>query len=114
VQKAAKGQTQPQNIPPLLQQYDFGSQVRTLEDSGTLPADVKPGFLSPGGASGAVPKDFRPKADVPLTATALEALRVSERWQGEKNAPSQGPDGRVMYSFWTSDGRLCAAASVHH
>ena len=99
VPKATPGQTSPKNVPSLLQQYDFGSQVRTLEDSGTLPADVKPEFLSPGGASGAVPKDFRPKADVPLTATALEALRVSERWQGEKNAPSQGPDGRVMYSF---------------
>jgi type IV secretion system protein VirB9 len=37
--------------------------------------------------------------DVPLTSTALEAVRVSERWQGEKNAPSPGPDGRVMYSF---------------
>ena len=26
-------------------------------------------------------------------------MRVSESWQGEKNAPSPGPDGRVMYSY---------------
>ena len=32
----------PENVPPLLQQYDFGGQLRTLEDSGTLPTDVRP------------------------------------------------------------------------
>jgi P-type conjugative transfer protein TrbG len=26
-------------------------------------------------------------------------VRVSESWQGEKNPPSPGPDGRVMYSY---------------
>jgi hypothetical protein len=46
-----------------------------------------------------VPKDFRLKTDIPLTATALEAVRVSEHWRSEKNSPSQGPDGRVMYSY---------------
>jgi len=97
--KAAPAQASPKNMPPLLQQYDFGSQVRTLEDSGSLPADVRPEFVIPGSTSGVVPKDFRPKSDVPLTATALEAVRVSEHWQTEKNAPSPGSDGRVMYSF---------------
>src|ERR1700680_226641 len=92
VPPAASGQT-PQ------QQYDLGGQPRTLEDPGSVPANVKPELAAPGSAGGAVPKDFRPKADVPLTSTALEAVRVSERWQGEKNAPSPGPDGRVMYSF---------------
>src|SRR5471032_1948614 len=94
VPPSAPGQTPPKSIPPILQQYDFGGQLRTLEDSGSLPADVKPEFATPGVTSGAVPKDFRPKADVPLTTTALEAVRVSERWQGEKNAPSPGHDGR--------------------
>ena len=96
VPQAAMGQIPPKNIPPLLQQYDFGGQVQTLEDSGSLPTAAKPEFVTPGATSGAVPKDFRPKADVPLTATALEAVRVSEHWQGEKNAPSFGSDGRVM------------------
>src|SRR5258708_3588329 len=99
VPPAAQGQASPKNIPPLLQQYDFGGQLRTLEDSGSSPADLKPELATPGATSGAVPKDFRPKGDVPLSATALEAVRVSERWRGEKNAPSPGPDGRVMDSF---------------
>ena len=78
---AAPGQTSPKSMLPLLQQYDFGGQLQTLEDSSSLPADVKPEFATPGVTSRAVPKDFRPKADVPLTTTALEAVRVSERWQ---------------------------------
>jgi P-type conjugative transfer protein TrbG len=72
-------------VPPAAQ----GQTLPTNEDSGSLP----------GATSGTAPKELRPKADVPLTSTALEAVRVSERWQGEKNAPSPGPDGRVMYSF---------------
>jgi type IV secretion system protein TrbG len=89
----------PESVPPLLQQYDFGSQLRTLEDAGSLPADVNPELATPGAPSGVVPKDYRPKSDIPLPATALEAVRVSESWQGEKSPPSPGPDGRVMYSY---------------
>lgn len=99
VPQSASGQTKLKNIPPLLQQYDFGGQLQTLSDPNSLPIEAKPEFAIPGATGGAVPKDFRPKTDVPLTATALEAVRVSERLQGEKNAPSPGSDGRVMYSF---------------
>src|SRR6202451_1042968 len=88
----------PKNVPPLLQQYDFGGQLRTLEDPNSLPSTVAPELATPS-PNGAAPNDFHPKTDVPLTATALEAVRVSESWQGEKNAPSPGPDGRVMYSY---------------
>ena len=72
-------------VPPAVQ----GQTLPKIEDPGS----------SPGATSGTAPKDLRLKADVPLTSTALEAVRVSERWLGEKNAPSPGPDGRVMYSF---------------
>jgi type IV secretion system protein TrbG len=61
--------------------------------------DVKPERGGPAVPTEAAPKDFHPKTDVPLTATALEAVRVSEHWQGETNAPSPGPDGRVIYSY---------------
>jgi type IV secretion system protein VirB9 len=88
----------PGSVPPLFEQYDFGGQLRTLEDSGGLAAGVKPELVTPGVPT-EVPKDYRPKSDIPLTATALEAVRVSESWQGEKNPPSPGPDGRVMYSY---------------
>jgi type IV secretion system protein VirB9 len=50
-------------------------------------------------APAGVPKDYRPKEDIELTPTAMEAVRVSEMWQGAKNAPAEGPDGRVLYSF---------------
>ena len=91
----------PPLIPPLLQQYDFGAQVRTLEgtDLSAPPTQVKPELTAPTTSNTPVPKDYHPKTDVPLTATALEAVRVSEQWQEEKNAPSSGPDGRVMYSY---------------
>lgn len=89
----------PQTVPSLLQQYDFGGQLRTLQDPSIMPVEVKPNLATPTPQGDAIPKDFHPKADVPLTPTALEAVRVSERWQGEKNAASAGPDGRVMYSF---------------
>jgi P-type conjugative transfer protein TrbG len=61
--------------------------------------DVKPELVGPIVPNGAAPKDYRPKTDVPLNETALEAVRVSKRWQGETNAPSPGPDGRVIYSY---------------
>jgi type IV secretion system protein TrbG len=96
-------------IPPLLQQYDFGTQVQTLQDPNglALPDDPTPVFALPNAPKGnkpevtaqGIPNDFRLRTDIPLSATALEAVRVSERWQGGKNAPMSGPDGRVMYSF---------------
>jgi type IV secretion system protein TrbG len=88
----------PVSVPPLLRQYDFGAQLRTLENFGSLPVDVKPQPGMPG-APITVPKDYHPKSDISLPATALEAVRVSESWREEKNAPSAGPDGRVMYSY---------------
>ena len=39
------------------------------------------------------------KADVPLTPTAEEAVRVSAQWMSSKNAPAAGPDGKVLYSY---------------
>ena len=93
----------PEGVPPLLQQYNFGAQVRTLQDPTILPVnprdEVKPQLATSVAPNPPVPKDYHPKSDVPLTPTALEAVRVSESWQGEKNAPSPGPYGRVMYSY---------------
>jgi P-type conjugative transfer protein TrbG len=86
-------QSQPQAPPPV-----GVKRVPPAAQGQTPPTNEDPGSL-PGATSGTALKDLRPKADVPLTPTALEAVHVSERWQGEKNAPSPGPDGRVMYSF---------------
>ena len=95
-------------VPPLLQQYDFGEQLKALQEGQpfSFPAEVSPVFAQPpktgtGKTSEpeSVPKDYRPRTDVPLTPTALEAVRVSERWRGENNSPAAGSDGRVLYSF---------------
>jgi len=80
----------PVSVPPLLQQYDFGAQLRTLENPGSVPLDVKAQPTTPGGPI-PVPKDYHPKSDIALPATALEAVRVSESWQGGKNAPRRVP-----------------------
>jgi P-type conjugative transfer protein TrbG len=98
-----RDQVPSKNIPPLLRQYDFGNQLRTLEDPASTPAQIKPELVAPSTAtglpSGGVPKDFKPKTDVQLNGTALEAVRASEDWRGEKNAPLRGADGRVMFSY---------------
>ena len=44
-------------------------------------------------------KTSQGKADVPLTPTAEEAVRVSAQWMSSKNAPAAGPDGKVLYSY---------------
>jgi P-type conjugative transfer protein TrbG len=105
VKRVPQVDTVPKSLPPLLQQYDYGAQIQALQqtDGLSVPSDVLPETL-PGKATGVngtgpIPKDYHPKTDVPLTPTALEAVRVSEKWRGEKNAPAAGPDGRVMYSF---------------
>ena len=67
VPPAAQGGTRPKDIQPLLQQYDFGSQIRTLEAPDNLPVVAKPEGTKPGASNGPVPKDFRPKSDVPLS-----------------------------------------------
>jgi P-type conjugative transfer protein TrbG len=111
VHRESSGTTVHQSVPgtpQVLQQYDFGAQVNALrkDDLVTSPDAVRPEFAIPAktlpltpGSSENVPKDFRLNADVPLSSTALEAVRVSERWRGEKNSPAAGSDGRVLYSF---------------
>jgi type IV secretion system protein TrbG len=72
----------------------------------TSPSSVSPEFVvTPQEGSGRsvdpeeVPKEYQPRLDVPLNATAQEAVRVSEKWRGETNSPAAGSDGRVLYSF---------------
>lgn len=82
------------SAPTVFDRFDFDAQVRALQDGSGVPSPP-----SSSDAVGLVPKDFVPKKDVPLTPTAIEAVRVSERWLDEKNPPAAGPDGRVVYSF---------------
>ena len=75
--------------------YDFGGQLNALQGgpiSPVPPAD----HLS---LSGTPPKSFQPIEDIELTATAQEAVKVSEQWMSAENHPAAGPDGRVLYSY---------------
>ena len=93
-------------------QYNYAAQIAALQD----------GSREPGGTSGsksvdstAVPKAFRLRTDVPLTAVAMEAVRVSERLRGE------GPDSRCRLRWSRSvqlwhrlaHGRLRTAPGMH-
>jgi type IV secretion system protein VirB9 len=83
--------------PPanIVDRYDFGAQIDALQGSPVSPlppADQR-------SVGGAPAKGFQPKEDVELTATAREAVKVSEQWMAAENHPAAGPDGRVLYSY---------------
>jgi type IV secretion system protein VirB9 len=89
---------QAKRLPPekgasLLDSYDFGAQVVALQEPVPPPPPVTP--PKPTG----VPADYQPRTDVPLTATAQEAVKVSEKWMSGRNDPAAGRDGRVLYSY---------------
>src|SRR5690242_13939244 len=76
----------PQSL--LLQKYDFGDQLRVLENPTAMASQKPPAPPPPNAAPGPtttaanqVPKDYQPRTDVPLSPTALEAVRVSETWR---------------------------------
>src|ERR1700689_4281665 len=83
--------------PPAVQNYDFGGQLRTLQDPTAMDQKV----IAPGSpdADGKAPKGYQPRTDVPLSSTAMEAVRVSETWRGGQNTPAAGSDGRVLYVY---------------
>lgn len=92
--------------PSLLQKYDFGDQLRVLEDPTAMdpqrPSAPPPSNSTPGPTATVatnVPKDYQPRTDVPLNPTALEAVRVSETWRTQQNQPASGRDGRVLYAY---------------
>ncbi len=88
------------SVPIDLAQYDYATQIDALEDTGSKsdPLDSNSPAPIPSELSG-VPKGFTSRTDIPLTPTAREAVRVSERWQDENTPPTSGSDGRVLYSF---------------
>jgi type IV secretion system protein VirB9 len=92
------GQTQAEEP---LQQFDFGGQLRILQDpTGMNVQKPAPAArVPPGGGDSNPPKGFQLPADVPLNSTALDAVRVSESWRVAHNAPAAGADGRVLYAY---------------
>ncbi len=93
----APAQKQPD---PVMQNYDFGAQLRVLQDPTAM--DGPKVLAVPVGnaeSDGKAPKGYQPRTDVPLNPTAVEALRMSETWRGGQNTPAAGPDGRVLFAY---------------
>jgi type IV secretion system protein VirB9 len=85
----------------VLDQYDFGAQVHALNngEASTIAPPVEGSTGSSAADAAAVPKDYKPKSDVPLSETARAAVRVSEGWRTQSNPPAAGLDGRVVFSY---------------
>jgi type IV secretion system protein VirB9 len=88
----------------LVQKYDFGGQLRILQDPTAMDPQKFVGPVPPAPAStsdtdGKVPNGFQPRMDLPLNPTALEAVRMSDTWRAGQNTPAAGSDGRVLYAY---------------
>lgn len=60
---------------------------------------AEPTAPAPGKPAAPMPKDFKPRADVPLSPTAAAAVLASQQWGSQTDTPAAGPDGRVLYSY---------------
>jgi len=78
----------PEALPNL---QDITAGVQALEQA----EQAVPAF---GKSAGPIPKDFKPRTDMPLSPTAAAAVLASQQWGSQPNTPA-GPDGRVLYSF---------------
>jgi type IV secretion system protein VirB9 len=87
---------------PTPDNYPFDRMVSTLESDNAAPSPASsgavPGF-APRSPVSEVLKDFKPAKDVPLPATAKEALNVGQAWMSENHTPAPGRDGRVLYTY---------------
>jgi type IV secretion system protein TrbG len=106
VKRVPAGQTTPapNQTPPLVQKYDFGGQLRILQDPTAMAPQKFVGPVPPAPASksetdGKAPNGFQPRTDLPLNSTALEAVRMSDTWRAGQNTPASGSDGRVLYAY---------------
>jgi len=84
-----------QNIDPLQQQ--ISADLQALQGPSVI-APSLPNLTTASGGS-AVPNDFHPRSDMPLTPTAQAAVKVSEKWLTDMTTPATGPDGRVVYTY---------------
>ena len=79
----------PQTLPNL---QDIAASVQALEQA----EPAVPNLSKP---ATPVPKDFKPRTDVPLSPTAAAAVLASQQWGSQPNTPAAGADGRVLYAY---------------
>ena len=103
----------PQTTPPGSQpvptpdKYPFTNLVNVPQngDPPPSPSAALKSRVDKGARSGSaanlpnVPRDFQPDKDVPLTDAARDAVHVSEAWMVANQAPVEGKDGRVLYTY---------------
>lgn len=101
LQRTPTPRTLPAEGVPTPDKYPFDRLINTVNDE----QQVHPGTgaqMSVGLAGRApsdAPKDFKPERDVPLPASAKDALAVGQSWMAERQAPAPGKDGRVLYTY---------------
>lgn len=105
VKRVPPSKPSPKEPIPKLEKYPFGQLIETLGRDSSLPlSDGAKGPLPSsapiaGSSPSGVPADFRPSKDIPLPSAAESALTVAKGWMAEKQAPSPGADGRVLYTY---------------
>jgi type IV secretion system protein TrbG len=92
---------EPDKAVPSAGKYPFTDLLNVLENDN--PATTAP---TPAPARGhlpqtdvAVPKDFQPGKDAPLSDTAKQALEVGQAWMTAGPAPVEGSNGRIIYTY---------------
>jgi type IV secretion system protein TrbG len=88
---------------PTPDKYPFTDLINTLNDDPTVSpirTSTSKGAATSGSQSElAVPKDYQPGKDVPLTGAAKDAVQVSQTWMLAAHTPVEGKDGRVLYTY---------------
>src|SRR5215471_14133250 len=75
----------PEGVPSS-DKYPFNQLINTLESDNPAAFPTSNGGVSglaPGSPAAEVPKDFKAAKDVPLPATAKDALSVGQAWMNE-------------------------------
>jgi type IV secretion system protein TrbG len=107
LKRVAPANGAPGNQPvPTPDKYPFKDLVNVLQNGdppsaspSSTPRSVKGARPEAQSVNPTVPKGFQPDKDVPLTDTARDAVQVSETWMRANQAPVEGKDGRVLYTY---------------
>jgi len=89
--------TTPPKVPPLIEEFDFGAQLKALEASDGSRGAVL--VTAPTPEHEKPPRDFRERTDVPLDASSREAVDLRKKWQQGTNKPIEGTDGRAVFAY---------------
>ena len=81
--------------PPSIDAATFAEQLSTIQNNTGAPQQT----VSSSALGGSPAPGFKPRTDVQLSKTALDAVQMSEKWMAEHNQPLAGQDGRVLYSY---------------